>query len=497
MKLFFFDTETTWTDPNHDQILQFWWIFWNYNEVNWNFIEEESINQFINVHVPISESASNVHHIYKKDIEWFGYIDEYISKFLEYFKKSDVVIWHKVNFNKNMVIWECSRLWIEFDFDSIKWLDTMKPTKELVKARRIDWRIKWPKLIELYRYLFHKDFDWAHDALADITATKDCFLELVKNYNIFDIPKPSYWLDKRSQRIKEQRETNKTSLEKINKWEYWELEGLSYKYVWEVKNWHPYWQWEMYYKWVLWYKWTCFSYNDCRFRNFSWEWIKYYLNWELEYEWEFQNWLYDWKWKTYYKWELEYIWTFKSWLYHWKWKLYYIWKLEYEWDFFEWNFCGLWKKYSENWTLLYEGYFILWKYNGNGTLYDDDWDVVYDWFFIKWYPEKIYNKKLIEKYLEYKRDPKKPIIQDIIEDDDYDDEDDDDDAMYEYEDKKSLEEYDEFYEDVDNKNLVNWKYERVKVRKAKDDEDDNDDNDNFYNQTYDEEGDIEYIPNKS
>lgn len=41
-------------------------------------------------------------------------------------------------------------------------------------------RAKWPKLVELHEKLFEKGFDGAHDAFADITATRDCFLELVK-----------------------------------------------------------------------------------------------------------------------------------------------------------------------------------------------------------------------------------------------------------------------------------------------------------------------------
>ena len=41
-------------------------------------------------------------------------------------------------------------------------------------------RAKWPKLIELHEILFGKGFDGAHDAFADITATKDCFFELIK-----------------------------------------------------------------------------------------------------------------------------------------------------------------------------------------------------------------------------------------------------------------------------------------------------------------------------
>jgi len=39
---------------------------------------------------------------------------------------------------------------------------------------------KWPKLMELYTKLFGQGFDGAHDAMADIRATKDCFFELLK-----------------------------------------------------------------------------------------------------------------------------------------------------------------------------------------------------------------------------------------------------------------------------------------------------------------------------
>lgn len=37
---------------------------------------------------------------------------------------------------------------------------------------------KWPSLQDLYKKLFGQEFENAHDALADITATKDCFFEL-------------------------------------------------------------------------------------------------------------------------------------------------------------------------------------------------------------------------------------------------------------------------------------------------------------------------------
>lgn len=39
---------------------------------------------------------------------------------------------------------------------------------------------KWPKLMELYTKLFGQEFDGAHDAMADIIATKECFFELIR-----------------------------------------------------------------------------------------------------------------------------------------------------------------------------------------------------------------------------------------------------------------------------------------------------------------------------
>ena len=39
---------------------------------------------------------------------------------------------------------------------------------------------KFPKLEELHRILFNEEFSGAHDALADVLATKRCYFELVK-----------------------------------------------------------------------------------------------------------------------------------------------------------------------------------------------------------------------------------------------------------------------------------------------------------------------------
>ncbi len=49
---------------------------------------------------------------------------------------------------------------------------------------------KWPKLSELHKCLFDKDFEGAHDALSDVLALKDCFFELVDRKIIVINPQP-------------------------------------------------------------------------------------------------------------------------------------------------------------------------------------------------------------------------------------------------------------------------------------------------------------------
>lgn len=180
MKLFFFDTETTGINPSKDRIIQFGAIYGEYDPQTEQFNELERINQYINIEGEIPYWASQVHGIYKRDLEGYGYIDEYIDEFLFYMGKSDYVIGHNVEFDRNMIIAEAKRLRHNFNFDEVRWVDTMKPTTEFVNGKGG----RRPKLIKLHEKLFGIGFDGAHDAMADIIATKDCFLEL-KKYGFF------------------------------------------------------------------------------------------------------------------------------------------------------------------------------------------------------------------------------------------------------------------------------------------------------------------------
>ena len=69
-----------------------------------------------------------------------------------------------------------SRFYIEYES-----FCTMKnpKVKTFVDARNVKGHKKFPKLIELHQKLFNSDFENAHDAMADILATRKCYYELI------------------------------------------------------------------------------------------------------------------------------------------------------------------------------------------------------------------------------------------------------------------------------------------------------------------------------
>lgn len=182
MKLFFFDTETTWLYPWVDHIIQFWGIAWVLNEETFEFEETERINQLINTDTYISPMATAIHWIRNEDLLEYDYIDSYLQKFLDLINDADYVVGHNISFDANMIMWECKNIWVEFHPEEIHCVDTMRPSTILVNW--CWWR--WPKLKDLHIFLFWCEFEDAHDAMADIEATKNCFLKLCKEYHFYE-----------------------------------------------------------------------------------------------------------------------------------------------------------------------------------------------------------------------------------------------------------------------------------------------------------------------
>jgi len=186
MKIFVFDTETTWFINKKESsleaqphIVQFAWILWEIKDGK--FIEEKKVNILINPKSPIPYAASQVHHIYDIDVKNAPFIEDLIEEIISYINDPDIIIWHNIEYDIDMIKLELKRLNLEYKFNPKQIICTMKTTVDYCE---LEWnwnRFKYPKLWELHKKVFWEYFIWAHDALVDVEATLRCFIELQKN----------------------------------------------------------------------------------------------------------------------------------------------------------------------------------------------------------------------------------------------------------------------------------------------------------------------------
>lgn len=88
------------------------------------------------------------------------------------------IISHNVKFDFNILVSECYRY-------------NKKLGKKLLKCNRICTmengqifmrKRKWPKLVELYKYIFNKEINQTHRALSDMEYCMECYIEMKKHF---------------------------------------------------------------------------------------------------------------------------------------------------------------------------------------------------------------------------------------------------------------------------------------------------------------------------
>lgn len=185
-KILFFDTETTGTPKdweasyvntnNWPRLVQ---LAWELYDESGKLIESNSViikpDNFV-----IPNVASNVHGITTEIAYLQG---EDLELVLEDFKnklcKSDLLVAHNMSFDEKILGAEFYRLHNINPLLKIEKLCTMRSSTNICKIKGT-YGYKWPKLKELYNFLFKKDFENAHDAKHDIRATAKCYFELKK-----------------------------------------------------------------------------------------------------------------------------------------------------------------------------------------------------------------------------------------------------------------------------------------------------------------------------
>lgn len=186
----FFDTETaglpkSWSMPwhkdldNYPRLVTLSWILADENE------EEISRGDYLIKPdgFQIGAGSTKIHGITtEKALQEGIELRRALLYFLEDFQQFDevVLVAHNMNFDFNVMWSELARVFTAHDWKGlVKTICTMQNLTEWC-ALPGSYGFKWPKLQELHWILFKKEFDNAHNSMADTEALKRCFFEALK-----------------------------------------------------------------------------------------------------------------------------------------------------------------------------------------------------------------------------------------------------------------------------------------------------------------------------
>ena len=185
-----FDTETTglplWnepaTHPRQPDIIQLGAILCDADEIYETLsviINPSEINPEWKMN-PFAEAAHGITtaRILAEGIQPQTALDQLLSMA----RRADLLICHNVAFDQKLVagaLYKAQYLYEDLMvIERNDYYCTMKVSTALCNLKNKKGAPKWPKLCELYQFLFEEEPENQHDALGDVLATRRCYYEL-------------------------------------------------------------------------------------------------------------------------------------------------------------------------------------------------------------------------------------------------------------------------------------------------------------------------------
>src|SRR5690606_24848010 len=171
------DTETG-SSFTRRNIIQLAYVLYD-NEFN----KVKEFNKYIK-NRPVNSESFKVHGISSEFLEANGEdFMNVIFEFLQDIGSCHTIIGHNVQFDIDCILTDIKLAKINVNgniFEGKKIECTMKKSKDVCKITNDKGIIKAPSNNEMYEFFFGKSIENAHDALVDVNATMECYIELVK-----------------------------------------------------------------------------------------------------------------------------------------------------------------------------------------------------------------------------------------------------------------------------------------------------------------------------
>ena len=167
----FFDIESTGLSVVSDRIVQLAII---------KFFPDgrppEELNELINPGIPISEEAMGIHGITPAMLTNKPTFQQISKKIYDFIGEADLAGYNSNRFDVPMLMEEFARVGIEFSIQR----------RRLIDVQRIFYKMEPRTLRAALKFYCQKEFENAHDALADVRATIDVFMGQLKKYETED-----------------------------------------------------------------------------------------------------------------------------------------------------------------------------------------------------------------------------------------------------------------------------------------------------------------------
>jgi len=182
----FFDTETTGLPKSYKAKVEDVNNWPRMVQIAWSLYDEKKQEiEFMDFIIKpegytIPKEVSKIHRITTEMANEKGHnLADVLTKFADRIEKADYVIAHNISFDEKIVGAEFIRTNIAHNYHKKQKICTMQSSTNFCKISG-NYGYKWPKLSELHTKLFNTDFEDAHNAAVDISATVRCFWKLIE-----------------------------------------------------------------------------------------------------------------------------------------------------------------------------------------------------------------------------------------------------------------------------------------------------------------------------